>query len=904
MRFVADPPTVTMQRLKGLTTGGLPTFADITGSFGGASVDEDSWVEQLKDAPWERRRRRRRRGGAGVGGGGRAAGGDEGSSGGGRMRPMIAFVGDDTWVDLFPTQFDDSHPFPSFNTRDLDTVDDGCLHHLPRLLDGLVGMTPEEGEGERGGGDNATKTSFELIVAHFLGVDHVGHTYGPSDPHMERKLHQMDVVLSDVLGRIDDSPQDSCVIAFVLGDHGMTEDGNHGGGSSDEVNAGLFAHFSPGCGDGTAVGGSAARGEELGAHSARVFDTIHQIDLVPTISMLMGLPIPFANIGGLVPDLLPPLRVDRGRRRRSSSSSSSSSTPHIATALALNAAQVWNYLYTYSRTSRDLPADRMRELREMLDSASLVYRDAISQSQRHHSGEENGDAANDGGVDVFDSTAYRQACALFKLFLAESTEMGKQVWTQFNEGGMMVGIGVIMVAWIMAIPLWNGSVRNEFVRAIWVDDVTKSRRNDGEGITNGLNASTRHFVRVELATSIAFMTFHCGVLTFGNSYIEHEREIVAFFLSVICLLVYRRRYFATPVGAKSAIGSIHLPLIVALCSRTNDIFITGHGLDPSIHLHAAHHPAVFLSSLLVLAILRIRWLGSSSETIERSGTTRAFSSTSIDIIAIMCISCSWWDKRSLDHSRTGFVSARLALVAVFLGLVHSLLSLSKLWKSSSRHGQKDIIGECQVEQVQLVLFRAMLFLVIVTGPSMGSTGVFILIQSAALRQMIESTRANDVAAPAMAAIWRLAIRQVFFASNHHCSFNRLQFSAAFVATNTFQFFIAGFSLFMNTFGYEILGSCMVLAYSQSRRDSSRNNSAYVWEWFIYFQWTEILASCLSVSMMKLHLMVWAIFAPRFMFAVVFTAVGFPLWVLNLLVVNLDASPHAHTKLHQYKQQVS
>ena len=28
-QFVADPPTVTMQRLKGLTTGGLPTFAGV-----------------------------------------------------------------------------------------------------------------------------------------------------------------------------------------------------------------------------------------------------------------------------------------------------------------------------------------------------------------------------------------------------------------------------------------------------------------------------------------------------------------------------------------------------------------------------------------------------------------------------------------------------------------------------------------------------------------------------------------------------------------------------------------------------------------------------------------------------------------------------------------------------------
>jgi phosphatidylinositol glycan class O len=46
-RFVADPPTVTMQRLKALTTGGLPTFADISANFGGASLEDDSWMHQL-----------------------------------------------------------------------------------------------------------------------------------------------------------------------------------------------------------------------------------------------------------------------------------------------------------------------------------------------------------------------------------------------------------------------------------------------------------------------------------------------------------------------------------------------------------------------------------------------------------------------------------------------------------------------------------------------------------------------------------------------------------------------------------------------------------------------------------------------------------------------------------------
>lgn len=43
----ADPPTTTMQRIKGITTGSLPTFIDISSNFGATSIDEDSLVLQL-----------------------------------------------------------------------------------------------------------------------------------------------------------------------------------------------------------------------------------------------------------------------------------------------------------------------------------------------------------------------------------------------------------------------------------------------------------------------------------------------------------------------------------------------------------------------------------------------------------------------------------------------------------------------------------------------------------------------------------------------------------------------------------------------------------------------------------------------------------------------------------------
>ena len=61
----------------------------------------------------------------------------------------------------------------------------------------------------------------------------------------------------------------------LLGDHGMTEDGNHGGGTEDEINAALFAHFSPGC-----ESSSLDLAPQIGTeYIQKQFQSIHQIDL-------------------------------------------------------------------------------------------------------------------------------------------------------------------------------------------------------------------------------------------------------------------------------------------------------------------------------------------------------------------------------------------------------------------------------------------------------------------------------------------------------------------------------------------------------------------------------------------------------------------------------------------------
>jgi GPI ethanolamine phosphate transferase 3 subunit O len=98
--FTADPPTTTMQRVKALLTGSLPTFLDVGSVFSGAKIEEDNMLYQAM-----------RRG----------------------MR--VGAVGDDTWTQLFPpgsnVALNISLPFPSLNVKDLDTVDDGVAKLRP-----------------------------------------------------------------------------------------------------------------------------------------------------------------------------------------------------------------------------------------------------------------------------------------------------------------------------------------------------------------------------------------------------------------------------------------------------------------------------------------------------------------------------------------------------------------------------------------------------------------------------------------------------------------------------------------------------------------------------------------------------------------------------------------------------
>jgi phosphatidylinositol glycan class O len=247
----------------GLTTGGIPTFFDARNNFDSAEIEEDNVVDQL-----------------------RANG------------RKIVLLGDDTWAHLFPNRWVREDSLSPLEVKDLHSVDDLVLKYLMPEL-----------RGERGGtiscsGLNPICESFiiiewDLLIAHLVGVDHVGHRFGPDHPAMREKLGQMEDMLSAIISHLN-AVQDNDTILFLFGDHGMTPEGDHGGASDFEADATLFVYSAAEINTAVHI-----RSNERIESLKRVigFRSVRQTDLAPTVALLLGVPIPFASLGSLIPEL-------------------------------------------------------------------------------------------------------------------------------------------------------------------------------------------------------------------------------------------------------------------------------------------------------------------------------------------------------------------------------------------------------------------------------------------------------------------------------------------------------------------------------------------------------------------------------------------------------------------------
>ena len=349
--FIADPPTTTLQRLKGLTTGTLPAFIDAGSNFAGTAIEEDNLVVQLRDAG-----------------------------------KNLVHLGDDTWHSLFPEYFDVNltHAYDSFNVWDLHTVDNGVTEHLLPLL------------------RPSNSSKWDIIFGHYLGVDHAGHRYGPDHPAMSAKLSQMDKVIRGIIEQLDEE-----TLLVIMGDHGMDTKGDHGGESDDEVEAALWMYSRKG------IFGREHNGFKEPPRTAKE-RPVGQIDLVPTLSLLLGMPIPFNNLGTPIAEAFV--------------GSSAPNWHNLAFVNALTSAQIRRYQHEYSLA---------RGLDDTVFSKSLAL----------------WNEAHDMWQKMNDSTRktdhYQSLFLAFLDYQKKTVRICRSLWARFDVPSMMGGIAILLSALVI-----------------------------------------------------------------------------------------------------------------------------------------------------------------------------------------------------------------------------------------------------------------------------------------------------------------------------------------------------------------------------------------------------------------------------------------------------------------------
>ncbi|KAG2375388.1 hypothetical protein C9374_010011 [Naegleria lovaniensis] len=277
----AHAPTVTLPKLRALVNGQMSNFVDVVMNVvtedhheveHSHSMDDLSYAARLKSAPTESKKEIKK----------------QLVNSSGMLYNLKKFKnwrmvlhGDETWFRLvgqsesrmFEGRSDPTH---SLYVTDTVIVDDNVTRHVQEEMQHLQ--------------------NWDLLILHFLGLDHLGHIHAKEEEFHAKMKYYDDNVFEPILSSVNLSET-----LFVLAsDHGMTNDGGHGGSTPLETNAILgFVHSAL----------SKMMPDDFNTQSSSSYKyggMVNQIDFSPTISVLTNIPIPELSVGKLILDVVRP----------------------------------------------------------------------------------------------------------------------------------------------------------------------------------------------------------------------------------------------------------------------------------------------------------------------------------------------------------------------------------------------------------------------------------------------------------------------------------------------------------------------------------------------------------------------------------------------------------------------
>ncbi|KAI8565927.1 hypothetical protein RHMOL_Rhmol03G0298800 [Rhododendron molle] len=834
-KAIADPPTTSLQRLKmkekedsledslflyhallGLTTGGLPTFIDVGNSFGAPAILEDNLISQLV-----------------------------------QNGKQVVMMGDDTWLQLFPHHFNVSFPFPSFNVKDLHTVDDGCTRNLfPSLYD----------------------EDWDVLIAHFLGVKVVEVLEGQSGPG---GLHENTLLL-------------------VMGDHGQTINGDHGGGSAEEVETVIFAkgfkdppssltleRDTSSCRlDARFQYSISPRGKWiLRRHVSEKYlalivtlyllyfvegwkDVLHKLNATVTVAALLGIPFPFGSIGSVNPELYA-LAAGTWNLKRSSNdifqnhSSTEEWMQNYVNVLCMNSWQVKRYIDVYSASSViGFSNEDLLHLSAMyaqaMDNWSKIVTNLVSEKSE--------------SCHVSLPDLKRQIDAYLS-FLASVAELARSKWTQFNLEIMGIGFGVMLISLLVHVLCirWLNKLCGVYVRS-----------HVESGISYGLMLSC-------LIVAIRACSF------LSNSYILEEGKVAGFLAATTAMLKLRYSITKTKMQLEALVFVLLISVLrfcielglskQAVSSGLADVF-------PSWMLAVAESYPFWrhIAELLpVLALVILAYM--LHESISRSSCRRFLKNVIRGTIFNYLLIAAYWTSESkllnLPLMRTDIQRNYIPKVIYMIGFGQlSSLALLQFLSEEKTSSWKETV----VVKIVAVLSAWSSTIIILSGRQgpmvalASMAGGWCIMRLECLEQDSENSHLQTLSLYSFPVTqWSLLAVCLFFCSGHWCAFDGLHYAAAFIGFEEFILVPQAILLSIDTFGFShilpIFGlPFLAIQQVPSGTGEQRKGFFFMQLCQVYLMYGLITATTatftmLCVAIQRRHLMVWGLFAPKFVFDV-------------------------------------
>lgn len=840
LKFIADPPTTTLQRLKGLTTGSLPTFIDAGSNFDGDTVTEDNLLSQLF-----------------------------------YNNKTVAFAGDDTWTAMFSPFLSPnlSHPYDSLNVWDLHSVDNGVIENIFPLL------KPEN------------QSQWDVLIGHFLGVDHCGHRYGPDHYAMKDKLEQLNDIVKQVMEQISDD-----TLLVIFGDHGMDSTGNHGGESDDEVEAALFMYSKRDY--------FKRLDDQLYdiSNSGKNFRRVNQIDITPTLAMLLGIPIPFNSLGSPIAEAF---MHDDNLYSIASMLTSSQINNYRLNSNELNSDHEMNELYAniYKNWSNT---------KSPLERSSLIGENIKYQSQSLQRCKEKWANFNDLNIWLGITLILISLIVL----IVYSKLVPSVVVSQLNSQCFLAS-GILILVYCVLCSSFTLIFKPEGLPLTWALTLGVAL-----GISNGILAPIMDrysifFLILQVKENLIQNGWtYCGILVImmhsliftSNSFIIWEDKIVSFWLSTFGLLAFFKS-FQNKEKHKRLIGAYHSVMFMILIYLTSLISICreeqGDKCVSTFKITWWSILLLYLSALILPLIIKsfykisYSFQGPAAIWISKGLRTVLF------LIAILWtleyIENDEYMNKNFEIPFTVLKTVRLTIGRVIFGI--SLFAANFGWNSGplcvkvELEQHEEVLqntstaskkkGKFQPKKVEMkksakiigygnvygssyfLFFVNVLCSILVVSKPLGGVSLFLLVnQLLTLFELVDilNIRTNLISVVIMCLLGYLH----FFTTGHQATLQSIQWEIGFMFTESIVFPITHLGIVFNTLGSFIL-VCVAAPLLTLWKIPPTNKpialSSKVVEnamTMLIYQTSLTLVTLIMTNNFRRHLMVWKIFAPRFM----------------------------------------